>query len=73
MSDLKTIAVDSTTKRGLAMLKQHPRETFDDVIRRLIEDAAAPLNPPECANCGSDWHLASECKHPREARTGEVK
>lgn len=40
MSDLKTIAVESSTKNVLVMLKQHPRETFDDVIRRLVNDAA---------------------------------
>lgn len=40
MSDLKTIAVESSTKSVLAMLKQHPRETYDDVIRRLVEGAA---------------------------------
>ena len=33
----KTIKVSAEVKRKLDSLKVHPRETYEDVIRRLIE------------------------------------
>lgn len=39
MSDLKTIAIERQTKAALDALKVHPRETYDDVLKRLVEDA----------------------------------
>ena len=32
------IRVGRDTKEGLRRLKIHPRETYDDVIKRLIEE-----------------------------------
>lgn len=37
MSDLTPVAIHRDTKAMLLDLKQHPRETWDDVIRRLVE------------------------------------
>lgn len=34
----KPIKISEATKRGLDKLKVHPRETYDDVISRLVED-----------------------------------
>lgn len=33
------VRVSDATKRGIEELKQHPRETIDDVLRRLVEAA----------------------------------
>jgi len=33
----KTIALHKETKKKLEKLKIHPRETYEDVIKRLIE------------------------------------
>lgn len=33
----KTIKVSEEVKRRLDEVKVHPRETYDDVIRRLVE------------------------------------
>lgn len=35
--DKQTIAVDEPTKTALGELKEHPRETYGDVIQRLIK------------------------------------
>lgn len=32
-----TIALNSETKKRLEFIKVHPRETFDDVIKRLLD------------------------------------
>ena len=37
-----TIKLRSETKRMLELLKRHPRETYDDVVRRLIGEAKTP-------------------------------
>jgi hypothetical protein len=37
MVAVDTIKVSSKTKKELINLKQHPRETMDDVISRLIQ------------------------------------
>lgn len=34
----KPIKISEATKKGLDELKVHPRETYDDVISRLIEE-----------------------------------
>ena len=33
-----TIQLAEKTRDRLASLKRHPRETYDDVVRRLVED-----------------------------------
>ena len=33
----KPIKISGATKKGLDNLKIHPRETYDDIISRLIE------------------------------------
>jgi predicted CopG family antitoxin len=33
-----TIQLSTETKRTLASMKIHPRETFNDVLERLVED-----------------------------------
>ena len=34
----KPIKISGATKKGLDKLKTHPRETYDDVITRLVEE-----------------------------------
>ena len=34
----KPIKISEATKKGLDKLKIHPRETYDDVINRLVEE-----------------------------------
>jgi len=34
----KPIKISGVTKKGLDDLKTHPRETYDDVISRLVEE-----------------------------------
>ena len=36
MPELKTIAIERDTKAALDALKVYPRETYDDVLRRLL-------------------------------------
>jgi len=37
----KLIRVSAQTKRALDKLREHPRETYDDVIRRLLKGGKA--------------------------------
>jgi len=37
-----TIKLSAETKKILEGLKQHPRETYEDVIRRLISEKGSP-------------------------------
>lgn len=39
MPQSTTIKIDTQLKRRLDTLKRHPRETYNDVIRRLTETA----------------------------------
>ena len=39
MAGSTMVRVSDDTKRQLEELKQHPRETIDDVVRRLVESA----------------------------------
>jgi len=39
MTSSTTVWVSPETKKRLAGMKRHPRETFDDVIRRLMDTA----------------------------------
>lgn len=41
MADNTTIIVKKSTRAILEELKQHPRETWEDVVRRLAENAQA--------------------------------
>jgi len=34
----ESIKISEATKKGLDTLKVHPRETYDDVISRLVEE-----------------------------------
>ena len=38
MANGTTIQIDRETKAILASLKDHPRETWGDVVRRIAED-----------------------------------
>ena len=35
-SDAKTLVVNTDTKKKLSALKVHPRETYEQVIRRIV-------------------------------------
>jgi hypothetical protein len=35
---LKLIGVEEKTKKELDKLKEHPRETYDDVIKKIMEE-----------------------------------
>ena len=37
-----TIQLGEDTKKALDVLKVHPRETYDDVLKRLIEKVKVP-------------------------------
>lgn len=39
MADMTTIWISQATKAALDELKIHPRETYDDVLRRLVDVA----------------------------------
>ena len=39
----KSIKVSKETKDALDKNKEHPRETYDDIIKRLIEKACGKL------------------------------
>ena len=37
MAANKTIVITEETKKRLELIKQHPRETYDDIISRLLD------------------------------------
>ena len=36
--NLKLIGIERETKEELDKIKEHPRETYDDVVKRLVKE-----------------------------------
>lgn len=47
MATERTVAVGRDTLEALKGLKVHPRETYDDVLRRLIDHERASAERPQ--------------------------